>query len=137
MVLRPMKKPRTDRDGSASGSSNADIEMPPFFHIIPHELLENILRLISQLPLAENWNNHITLRNLVKLYRVNGVLGMFLNRRFRTLCISKEVDCAYEHRNYNWKIPNDNMLWTNSIDVSHDFVLRGGGNLCVLWVRCG
>lgn len=37
------------------------------------------------------------------------------------------MDCLREQKSYKWRVPSENVLWTENIDVAHDFVLRSGG----------
>jgi len=54
-------------------------------------------------------------------------MGTLLQSRFHTLCISSTIDCRDECLFYNWNVPDKNLLWTDSIDIAHDFVLKAGG----------
>lgn len=108
-------------------SSSARLECTPFLDRIPLELLDNILRFISLLPNAPNWDKQMQLSSILGLYGVNGAVATFLKGRFRTLCISKTADCDYECHAYHWKVPYERVLWTESIDVAHYFVMRADG----------
>lgn len=126
MVQLPQQQERTGRAVNSSASSSFLSERTLFFHTIPQELHDNVLRFLSLLPHAVNWGVHIPLRNLVDLCRVNGGLGTFL-ARFHMLCISKTVRCVHERRRHNWQVPDEGMLWMDSIDYARDFVIGVGG----------
>lgn len=98
-----------------------------FLDTIPMELLENVVRFLSVLPHAENWCKHIPLRNLMKLYHVNGTSGRFLSRQFHTLCALETVQGAAKLQVYKSKVPGESMLSTDRIDVAHDFISRAEG----------
>jgi len=97
--LRPRK--------NSSASASAPIEWILFFDFLPQELLENILKFLSRLP--------------------DGTMGAFLKSQFHTLCISRTINCRDECQLYKWNVPTENMLWTDDINIAHDFVLRAGG----------
>lgn len=92
---------------------------------IPKEVLDNVLKFFSLLPKAKNWETHIPLDTIVKLYGVIG-LSSFLKTRFRTLCVSKSIDCFRENKHFRWK-RRRGMLWTHDIFEARRFVSAGGG----------
>jgi len=126
-LFGPCEKAKNGRVGSTCASSSARLGKNLFFDTIPLQVFDNFLRFLSGLPLATNWTKRIPLTYILELYRVHGDLGKFRSSRFRTLCISKTVHCDYEHREYEWKVPNTSMLWTDSMDIAHQFVSGGGG----------
>lgn len=106
-----------------------DDKRPPTFYIdmLPTEVVDNVFRFFSRLPVAEQWENHIPLKDVVELYRFGGAFIRLFVNRFRTLCISRTIDCWDENKIFKWKLRRERMLWTNNINVAHDFVLAGGG----------
>lgn len=123
MVVRPGKKART---GPEVNQYPASCPYALYFDALPQEILDNVLKFLSRLPHALSWGKHISLSDVVVLYIAIGDLGTFLCR-FHTLCISKTIDCVDERRQYKWKVPREGVLWTDSIDVAHDFVLGTAG----------
>jgi len=52
-----------------------------FLDAILTEVVEHILRFLSHLPEAENWDRHIPLIDLAPLFRINGQLGVVANNQ--------------------------------------------------------
>lgn len=106
---------------------------PLFFDDLPKEVLVDMIELVlkssSRLPNNSNWENHISLSDVTKLFGVKGG-GDFraaLKGRFKTLCISNFNNCQRESDDYKWKVKDGPMLWTNDINTAHAFVTAGGG----------
>lgn len=98
-----------------------------FLQSIPAELLENVLRFFSSKPAEKHWEAHVPLRDVAALYSVKCYSGV-LQCRFHTLCISRTIYCADEHRDYGWKLrKGPGILWTNNIRDAYDFLVAGGG----------
>jgi len=98
LELRPRKKSTTAEGGRSGDSSSDPIESALFFDAVPQELLDNVLRFLSLVPHAVNWDIRVRLIDVMELYRVNGGLGTFLSTRFHTLSVSKSTDGYHEHQ---------------------------------------
>lgn len=122
-----LEKCISGQEENSGAMSSAQLEWTLFFDIMPQETLDNVLRFFSDLPHAVHWSKHIPLSYITPLYRVRGGLGVFINTRFRTLCISCTMDCPHERIFYKWKVPNESILCTYYAEDALDFVLGGGG----------
>lgn len=102
---------------------------PPacYLDVLPTEVVDHVFRFFSRLPAIVPWENHIPLQDVVELYRVGGAFTRLFRNRFQTLCISRTIDCADENRAFKWKHRVERMLWTNNMEVAHEFILAGGG----------
>lgn len=123
LPLHPRKKARIRRNDSSPTSSPAYPKPNQLMHSLPPDILENILRFLSSLQNARNWDNHIPFNDTLLLYRLCG--GLL--ETFHMLCISKTVGYTHELQLYKWKGPKQGVLWTDSMDKALDFILTGGG----------
>jgi len=122
LTSRPAEKPSHE-----SGSQHDKSPPTCFLDILPTEVLDNVFRFFSRLPAGELWENHIPLKRVVDLYAVGGAFIRLFRNRFRTLCISRTIDCWDENRILKWKLRGGRMLCTSDIAIAHDFILAGGG----------
>jgi len=86
-----------------------------FLDSFPNEVLDNVLRYLSRLPSAKNWETHLDLEDLIPLFAVRGDVGTLLKSRFHTLIVCKTKDCYYENKWYGWKLRSEPHLWTDKI----------------------
>lgn len=95
-----------------------------YLESVPKEVLDYVVKFLSRRPDADNWIFRIPLRDTVELLGLRGELGRVLKARLTTLCISRDIDCSYEHEQYGWKLWLEGMDWTDDIRFAHDFVTR-------------
>lgn len=86
-----------------------------FLDTFPSDVLVNIMKFFSCTPYAKNWQSHIDVGNLLKLFAVRGELGCFMKTAFKALCIGHERDSCEEEPH----------LWTDNIDIALAFILAG------------
>jgi len=115
-------------DGGHGFDNDSGALLTIYFEVIPKELFDNILRHVSRLPAANNWETHVPLRQIVKLLGVGGEFGTVLAGRFHTLCISNTIDCFDEYLRFGWKLREAPTAWTDDMKVALDFIRAGGGN---------
>jgi len=111
-----------------------------YLDVLPEEVLDIVLdivlRLLSRMPKAKNWESYIPLDLIVELCGVQGELGRGLKTRFHTLCISTERECTSERDVFGWKLRPEGMAWTNDLNVAHQFILAGGGGSIETLILC-
>jgi len=76
-----------------------------YFDGLSQDILENILRLFSESPRAEKWENHLTLTEIVNLHEAGGALEQFIP----TLCAALRLD---DKDIYHYRPPQDERTRT-------------------------
>lgn len=98
------------------------------FDSVPVGVFNCALRLSSGIHKPKNWETHIAVSNLLRVFAGCGNSGISLKSRFNTLCISKIKHCYVENKNFGWQLCNEPHIWTDSIDVARKYILAGAGD---------